>query len=474
MAESRLTFTEWLPDQPGSVGALTLAENVYPKAIGYGPFPEEEDYSQAASENLVSVVAAKNNTGTTSIFAASPTILYLLDSADLSLDNVSGTTYDQAERWYFTQFGNTLIAAGSPNTLQAYDLTTTGTFDVLDAGAPKAKYVTVVRDFVVTGNQPTYPTRVQWSGINDPTTWTSSAVTQSDFQDLPDGGEVRGVTGGEFGLVLCERSIYRMSYVGTPLVFQFDNISRNLGCYEGNSVVQWQGITYFLADDGFYACDGQQVVPIGAEKVNRYFYTRLLEAQIQNMSAAVDPERNLIVWGYPVLDNTYELLVYHIVTKRWSVVESSVSRIASSSTPAVNLEGLDAYSASIDALGTSLDSRIWLGGKLSLAGVSGTKIITFSGASKTAVIETPDVGDGKQTMVTLVKPYVDGGSASVAVASRQTLATTPSFGSLADASSENRVALRSVGKYHRFRVVPSGEWETAIAIDVDTSPAGMR
>jgi hypothetical protein len=353
-------------------------------------------------------------------------------------------------------------------------MTTTGTFSVLSSNAPKAKYVTVVRDFVVTGNQPTNSTRVQWSGINDPTTWTSSAVTQSDFQDLPDGGEVRGVTGGEFGLVLCERSIYRMSYVGTPLVFQFDNISRNLGCYEGNSVVQWQGITYFLADDGFYACDGQNVVPIGAEKVNRYFYTRLLEATIQNMSAAVDPERNLIVWGYPVLDNTYELLVYHIVTKRWSVVESSVSRIASSSTPAVSLEGLDAYSASIDALGTSLDSRVWLGGKLSLAGVSGTKIITFSGESKTATIETPDVGDGKQTMVTLVKPYVDGGSASVAVASRQTLATTPSFGSLTAASAENRVALRSVGKYHRFRVSPSGDWETAIAIDVDTQPAGMR
>jgi hypothetical protein len=106
--------------------------------------------------------------------------------------------------------------------------------------------------------------------------------------------------------------------------------------------------------------------------------------------------------------------------------------------------------------------------------VSGTKIITFSGENKTATIETPDVGEGKQTMVTLVKPYVDGGSASVAVASRQTLATTPSFGSLTAASAENRVALRSVGKYHRFRVSPSGDWETAIAIDVDTQPAGMR
>ncbi len=70
---------------------------------------------------------------------------------------------------------------------------------------------------------------------------------------------MQGVTGGEFGLVLLERSIVRMSYVGTPLIFQFDNIARNRGCFEPNSVIQWQGITYFLGDDGFYACDGQNL-----------------------------------------------------------------------------------------------------------------------------------------------------------------------------------------------------------------------
>jgi hypothetical protein len=48
---SKVTFTEWLPDQPGVVGALTNARNVFPKAVGYGAFPEEEDYSAAASED---------------------------------------------------------------------------------------------------------------------------------------------------------------------------------------------------------------------------------------------------------------------------------------------------------------------------------------------------------------------------------------------------------------------------------------
>jgi hypothetical protein len=478
MATSRITFGEWLPDQPGLIGALTQAKNVYPKAVGYGPFPNSVDYSGAASEDLNNVFAAKDSTGATKVFAGSQTMLYLLDSVDLSMDDVSATTsgYTQSSRWFFTQFGNNVIAANGKDKLQYYDLTTTGTFEELSSGAPTSKFVTVVRDFVVSANEASNPNRVQWSGINDPTTWTSSGVTQSDFQDVPDGGNVMGITGGEFGLVLMEQAIFRMSYVGTPLVFQFDNIARNRGCYESNSVVQWQGVTYFLSDDGFYACDGQKVIPIGAEKVNRFFFSDLVEAGIENMSAAIDPVRNLVVWCYPSLEDTYRLLVYHTITQRWSIIDTDINRICNSATPGVTLEGLDAFSASIDALDTSLDSRIWLGGKLNLTGTRGTRIISFSGANKVGVIETSDLeSSGQSSLITLAKPLIEGGSADISVASRLLLSHTPVFNGSVAASSENRVGLRSFGKYHRVRVNPTGiNWQTAIGVDVELQAAGMR
>jgi hypothetical protein len=476
MAQSRITFGEWLPDQPGLIGALTAAQNVYPKAVGYGPVSEEVDYSDAAGQDLNNIASAFDSNGTVKLFAGGSTKLFLFNSADKSLDDVSATTYSTVSRWRFTQFGNSLIAASSANTMQRYDLTTTGNFQVLDTGAPKAAYVTVVRDFVVTGYQQNYKNRVQWSGIDDPTTWSSSAVTQSDFQDLPDGGDVRGVTGGEFGIVLLERSIYRMSYIGTPFIFQFDNISRNLGCYEANSVVQYQGITYFLADDGFYACDGQGIVPIGAEKVNRFFFANVDEGVIERMSAAVDPFRNLVVWGYPSISDTYRLLFYHVPTKRWSYADTAVNRIANTATPGASLEDLDIFSASIDALGFSLDDRQWLGGKMVFGGVSGQKVITFGGANKAARIDTQDISqDQNTTMITLAKPLIDNGSASIGVASRLTLNQDISYSTAVAASSENRVGLRSIGKYHRLRVFPSGNnWQTAVAVDVETQPAGNR
>lgn len=476
MAITRVNFGEWLPDQPGVIGALTTAKNVYPRAVGYGPFPEEEDYSQAASEDLNNVVAARDTAGNTVVFASSDTKLFKMNGSPFTFSDVSATTYSTAERWRFTQFGNSLIAANEANTLQYYDLTTSGNFQTLSSDAPKAKYVTVVRDFVVTGFQNDYRNRVQWSGINNEITWAASATTQADFQDIPDGGAVQGITGGEFGLVLMERSLYRMSYIGTPLIFQFDNITRNLGCYEANSVIQWQGTTYFLADDGFYACNGQAVEPIGAEKVNRYFFSTLRESNIEEMSAAVDPTRNLVMWGYPCTDLTYRVLMYHTVTKRWTYADTNVNRIASSSTPSATLEGLDSFSASIDALMTPLDSRLWLGGKLQLAGVRGNKIITFTGSPKTGVIDTSDLDvQPDMSMITLIKPIVDNGSGSATVDSRMNLAEQVGFNSVTAADSENRIGVRSLGRYHRVRLTPTGNsWSSAIGIELEIQKAGFR
>jgi hypothetical protein len=482
MANQRITFGEWLPDQPSVTGALMKADNVYSRAIGYGGVPSAVDYTQAASEPLNNVVAGKNPDGSTTIFAGSQTNLYKLDTTDMSLDDVSGATYATPvdQRWRFTQFGNRVIAANGADRLQGWLLGTSTAWANLASDAPEARYVTVVRDFVVSGHIGTdYPFRVKWSGINNESTWTDSATTQSDFQEIPDGGSIVGVTGGEFGLILMDRSIYRMTYVGSPLVFQFDNISRNLGCYEANSVIQYQGLTFFLADDGFYACDGQTVVSIGGEKVDRFFFSDVDEEYLFNMSAAIDPIKNLVIWAYPAKGqggNVNKLLIYNFQTKKWSSGGTDVDRVASSSSPSTTLEGLDVISSSIDALGTSLDSRIWLGGKLLFAGVRGNKVVTFTGANSTATIQTGELSlENRKTAITLVQPIVDNGSCDVAVFSRDLLTTQVVFGSATSADSENRVSVRSMGRYHRLQFNPTGaNWDSIIGADVEIVPMGGR
>ena len=479
MAISRINFGEWTPDQPGITNGLRRAENVYSKLVGYGALPTVVNYSNSASENLNNVVAGKTTAGATSVFAGGSTKLFKLDSGTLNLNNVSKSgnyTTPTDQRFRFTQFGNVIVAANGFDKLQGFNLNSSSLFANLAADAPEARYVTIVRDFVVSGYQSSYPNRVQWSALGDESSWTASATTQADFQDIPDGGSIVGVTGGEYGLILMDRSIHRMVYVGSPLIFQFDNISRNLGCYEANSIIQYGGTTFFLGDDGFYACDGQQIIAIGNEKINRFFFDNVDEGTLYLMSAAVDPTKKLIIWAYASNSSATpdSLLIYNFQTQRWTSGTTTVDRIASTSTPAVTLEGMDVY-GNLDTILTTFDSRLWLGGRLQLAGVDGAKIVTFSGSNATAYIETGDIEvPGSTSSITLVKPTVEGGSGSVALLSRRLLSESTTFGSQSAADAENRVSVRGIGRYHRLQLTPTGSWTSAVGMDIDLSPLGTR
>jgi hypothetical protein len=474
MAKQKILLGEWLPDQPGVTGAVTDAVNCYPVTNGYAPFKGESNLSDDAGAELLLTFAGKF-ANSISLFAGSSFNLYKFSTADLDLDALTTTGYSNIEFWDVTQFGQTMIAANGADKLQAYDLVLGTAFADLDAAAPAAKFVTVVRDFVVAANVSDEENKVYWSDINDETDWTPGAASQADSQVLPDGGNVTGLSGGEFGLVFMERAVYRMSYVGSPFFFQFDAISRSLGCISNGSIVQYGNLTYFLADDGFYVCDGQNLKNIGEEKVNRYFFDVAAKGDLRiKMSSAVDPIRKLAMWCTPLQSGGFGLFVYSIPLNKWSYIETTATSIASVLTATTTLEDLDAYSASLDALVISLDDPQWAGGNLLLAGTSGQKIITFGNSNKAAYISTGDIDTGR-SVITLARPIVDGGSGSIAVASRDNLAEQVLFGDSVAADAENRVSLRSGGDYHRLKLTPTGDnWKTAVGMEFDIIKQGER
>lgn len=479
MATQRITFGEWLPDQPGLSGALMDAKNVVSQAIGYGPLPSAATFSQAASENLTTLVAGKTPAGATKLFAAGTTKIYESSGVGVLTDVSKSGGYTSADKFRFSQFGNTIIGTNYSQKLQSYVLGTSTAFADLSADSPIAKYITVVRDFVVVAftneSSTVYPGRVRWSDLNNETNWTTSATSQADYQDVPDGGQITGIRGGEYGLIFMEKAIQRMSYVGTPFIFQFDNISRGKGCIAPGSIAQVQGICFFLSEDGFYSCDGQSVKPIGNEKVDRWFYGIADEAQFSTMSAAVDPVRKLVIWNFKTVNQSRQLLIYNFNTNKWTYGDAGTDYISDGSSTAVTLEELDSFSASIDALPVSLDSILFIGGKYFLGGTSGPYIMTYNGLPATGTLITGDIDIGARSTATLARPQVDNGSASVAVASRTLLSDSVAFGTPIAADSENRISLRSNGRYHRFQTTPTGAaWKTAIAIDVDIVQQGGR
>lgn len=473
MATQRVAFTEWLPDQPTTTGALLEANNVYPLTVGYAPFPASADLSSAASEALNNVTAAKYQLST-ELFAGGATKLFKYNGTTLGLSDVSKSGgYTGSDRWNFTQFGDTLLATNNKEVIQAWTIGTSTLFADVSATAPKAKFITVVRDFVVAAYIDLESNKVQWSGITDETQWVSGGASQSDYQIIPEGGNIVGITGGEAGLILLDRALIKMTYVGSPLFFQFDAISRNLGCNSVGSITQYGPTTYFLSDDGFYAYDGQNILNIGNDKVDEFFYTNLNTALSDTISAAVDPVNNIVIWNYPNTSAGRSLLIYNWLVKKWSSADTTTEYVASLASATITLEGLDAY-GTVDSIATSFDNRFWAGGKFIFGGIDNTKIVTFTGASTTASLIVGELEFGYNSVVTLARPQVDNGSATVSVASRRELDDTITFSTGVAASTEGRVPLRSYGRYHRLKVVPTGTWTHAIGVDVDSTTNGAR
>ncbi len=536
MPTQRIQFKEWLPDQPSILDTVSKANNVIPLAVGYGPFKSPVDYSGVATEALNNCFAAKVNADV-SIFAGGNTKLFKVSSTDLTMEDVSKSGgYTGINRWQFVQFGDYALASNGSEKIQYFDVNVSTDFADLAAAAPVAKYITVVRDFVVGANigAGSNPSRVNWSDINDPTDWTAGGASQSDFQELPDGGDITGITGGEFGIVFLEKAIVRMSYIGSPLFFQFDTISRNVGCVEGGSIAQYGGIAYFLSDDGFYSCNGQQVTGIGSEKVDRYFFNNANIGDIDSISAAIDPERNLVIWNYTTVSGGRSLLLYNFETQKWCEADTDVNFLSTLATTGTTLDGLDAaynitagsfvigkqytirtlgntnytligavantvgvlFTATgvgsgtgvaidmeasaaagrtIDSLTTTLDDRLYAGGKFLFGGVRDTRIITFTGSNATATITTNDLEYGYNSVLTLIRPSVDSGSADVSVASRRMLNDTITYSTPISATEENRCAVRSSGRYHRVSITPTdANWFSAIGLDLDYSEQGTR
>jgi hypothetical protein len=289
-----------------------------------------------------------------------------------------------------------------------------------------------------------------------------------------------------------------------------------------------------LSDDGFYSCDGQNIIGIGSEKVDRYFYSNANIGDIDTISTAVDPERNLVIWNYTTVSGSRSLLIYNYETKKWCEADTDVDYLSTLATSGTSLESIDsAYNVTagsftvgksytirsvgntnftsigavantvgvlftatgagsgtgvavdmaasaaalktVDTLVTTLDDRLYKGGKFLFGGVRDAKIVTFTGTYATATLTTNDLEYGYNSVVTLIRPSVDNGSATIQVASRRMLDDTITYSTSKTTDQEGRCSVRNAGRYHRVSLTPTGaNWFSAIGIDIEYSEQGTR
>ncbi|MDP1868260.1 MAG: hypothetical protein Q8L13_18230 [Bradyrhizobium sp.] len=387
-------------------------------------------------------------------------------------------------QWQFAQAGNLVFATQANAVLQVFDLSSATTFSDALGAPPQSAYISVVGRFLVLSGLLSTPYRVQWSGLNSfnaPTSW-SSGVNSSDFQDFPDGGIVRGVAGGEAGIIFQDQAIRRMSYVpGSPIIFQIDRITQDKGLYAPYSIIRAGERIFFYAGQGFHKIEpGGVPEQIGREKIDRTFLVDLDKGNLQLFMGAADPRSTRVYWAYKSVSGTVgtydRLLGYDFLLDRFFPVSVSGEYLLGISQTGLTLENLDSIAPSLDELTLSLDAYA-TAVQPEIAQFSSAHVLGFfRGSNLEATIESAEQGtDENRIMIRGFRPVTDAATLYGSVSYRDTPSASATSGPevLVNARTGRCDMMRDT-RYSRFKVrIPAATpWTFCAGVVPDIATGG--
>ena len=248
----------------------------------------------------------------------------------------SGFTTDAGNLWQFataydTTNGNQIVAQVAPN-LGCICNSDGGALFVGDLLGTSAltQVTTVPANFSVTGGVVTLPPYTfafgndgyaAWSVPNDPADFTSSGAGNAYItgQKVVKAMPLRGGPGNSpSGLFWSADSLIRGTYVGGTAVFQFDTISTQSSILAANSVIEYDGIFYWIGTDRFLMFNG--VVREVENNMNiNFFFDNLNFAQRQKVFAYKVPRFGEIWWCFPFGDSIEpnHAVIYNVRENTW-------------------------------------------------------------------------------------------------------------------------------------------------------------
>jgi hypothetical protein len=248
----------------------------------------------------------------------------------------SGFTPDAGNLWQFataydTTNGNQIVAQVAPN-LGCICNSDGGALFVGDLLGTSAltQVTTVPANFSVTGGVVTLPPYTfafgndgyaAWSVPNNPADFTSSGAGNAYItgQKVVKGMPLRGGPGNSpSGLFWSADSLIRGTYVGGTPVFQFDTISSQSSILSAASVIEYDGIFYWIGTDRFLTFNG--VVREVENNLNiNFFFDNLNYAQRQKVFAYKVPRFGEIWWCFPFGDSLEpnHAVIYNVRENTW-------------------------------------------------------------------------------------------------------------------------------------------------------------
>lgn len=457
MSATVYSFGEWLPDLPelGNPG-VTYVNNVLPDVQGYTPYrPLQQTGSATLPGTSRGLFSTYDQSQIYRFYAATADRLFIQSITTGAFVTISAAlTNSTSFDWSFAQYENLIFACNKDNTMYH---TVGAATDFLTATAPKAAVVGTVGQFVVVGDlreSTDRPSVIRWSGIDEPLNWpTPNSATaiakQSGEQELNRGfGAVQQIiSGDQYALVLQEIGITRMTYVGPPAVFQFDEIERSRGAAYKLGAVKAGAITHFYAHDGFFATNGVETTPTGLGKVDRTFEEN--KGANVALRCVYNQNKKCVYWCFDsgVTTVSNKVFAFHTDIGKWSQADQGLRSVDTSPSSAV----YGPYAFSTTNVLSTWDST---------AGAIGTAVIT------TGEVE---INPGGRAYIDGVKPQVESAGTAPAITvrlgSRSDLGTSVSYTATTTPTTRTGYAdFRVDAKYHRAEVQIVGNFDKANGI----------
>lgn len=526
MSDQRIGFGAFEPDKPQLINGKesSRALNVIPKAYGYGPMPSQQvqDFGSGAtgpSEKPRGAIHGVDDAGNPYNFVGGQTkIEGIRDSAlfqNYTRETAPGSgvdvpyTLDGSGRWEFVQVGQNVIAVSRGEETQVFDLSTavaTSRFVAIGNDAPRAATCAQIDQHLFLGQindrrDGPNPLGVAWPAIGNPYSWPEpgsdiAVAVQSGRQTMPGaGGYVVGIVGGiDVGLILQERRLSRVDYIGGDVMFDINTIEDERGLLIPGLAVPFGRQVLFYAEDGFFVTDFITSSPIGKERVDTYFQGRLDFGFLDRVSATRDPDHTGIYITYastssPVAGEPDSILHYDWALNRWTEGDEAIELFARSLPPGDHLDSPPPEDIDADNPTESYDERQSQVGDTKLASYAPLSggvypLSSLEGSPLAAEIHTAviEVTPGLRSRIRRVRPLVSGGAAKISVTSVDDANKASSIANFRP-DPEQYVAqevdgscpVLVEGRYHIVRTsIPAGGFVDAIGVELEYSKCGRR
>ena len=147
------------------------------------------------------------------------------------------------------------------------------------------------------------PMTVRWSNQEDITNWVPSTSSTSGESVLTDGTKIVGGVRSRNAInIWTDNSLWLMQFTGPPFTFSFRQAGSNCGMISAHGGVDYNGVSYWMGEENFYAYDGQvRTLPC---TVRRFIFDDLNYDVKDKVFAGINSEFKEIIWLYPGNDSS--------------------------------------------------------------------------------------------------------------------------------------------------------------------------